>query len=850
MNSILFKLKMSFIFVVVLCPYIALNAQSIKSDDNEKFVRIHDNLRETPYPQVEHDLFINPCPLLVPYKEKKSEYLQFQLSMDKNFRGNTILSKPVRWCFFNPHRELEEGIWYWRFRSVDKRGKKMDWSKTYSFTVKDDIPVFVTPQYDTFKKKLPNSYPRLYNFFNDNLENVRANITSHKEYKDLMGRANAGLRADYSKLENPYEKAGEISKSCNFMHQAYMMTGEKKYLDKMLNDARILLAYPAGKEIFNNDFYCGSLMFLFTHVYDAGYYLLTKSERKQIENILEIISEKFHSPYDEGYEENHIFDNHFWQSGYRETLQMALILHDKNKKEEETLEYCYELWTARAPASGFNRDGIWHNGVGYFNTNIKTLCYVPTLFEYYTGFDFFQHPWYKEAGKGMVYTWPPKSLSAGFGDGSQIGTDTGRQRTSFADFLARKTGDKYAAWYAQQLQNFYGDFEQRMYRMVWEQDYNDTVCVLPNSDVKAVWFKDCGEMSVHSDLTGYNNNLMLSFRSSPFGSGSHTLADQNSFNLSFRGEPVYRTTGYYLHFSDPHNLLSYRHTRAHNTILIDGIGQPFTTRAYGNIVRMLGGDNISYCVGDASNAYCGLSEYPMWIENFKNSGVEQSIENGFGNTPLTLYRRHIMMLHPDKVLIYDEMEASKPVSWDWLLHSPVKFDIDEDNMILTTKNNKKNFTAVAQLFCSQNGNFSQTDKFVVPPDMKLNKYKLQLPNQWHLTAKFGKCNKNRILTIIQICADGKTKDEVMREGDILNCGDWVIKAELNPENPVELVVYNKKTKAMLNVGNSKETICIDGKNYNRMNSESSILYDWIDGEWRFQEMADRKALQTSSSVFK
>ena len=119
--------------------------------------------------------------------------------------------------------------------------------------------------------------------------------------------------------------------------------------------------------------------------------------------------------------------------------------------------------------------------------------------------------------------------------------------------------------------------------------------------------------------------------------------------------------------------------RAHNTLLIDGIGQPFSIRAYGDIVRMLGGEHISYCLGDASNAYCGLNDYPMWIKNLASQGVEESRENGFGETPLTLYRRHIFLLHPDKVVIYDEMEARKPVRWDWLLHSPTAFFIDKEN---------------------------------------------------------------------------------------------------------------------------------------------------------------------------
>ena len=60
-------------------------------------------------------------------------------------------------------------------------------------------------------------------------------------------------------------------------------------------------------------------------------------------------------------EETHIFDNHFWQFAFRHFMQAALVMYDKYPLAKEYLEYSYELWTARAPASGFNRDGSWHN---------------------------------------------------------------------------------------------------------------------------------------------------------------------------------------------------------------------------------------------------------------------------------------------------------------------------------------------------------------------------------------------------------------------------------------------------------------------------------------------------------
>lgn len=802
-------------------------------------------MRETPYPQQGNGLFINPAPLLVPVAMRQSDYLQFALSQQADFSGkSTLLSKPAPWCLFNPHQALKPGVWYWRFRSVSRSGQEMPWSETFRFTMAADVPTFVTPSYDVLLKNLPTGYPRLYCFLNDGLDETRSRIKSHPEYKDLTARANRGLNADYSSLDNPYTKGSEISQNCDYLYQAYLLTGQTVYAEKMLVHARTLLAAQPIDKLLQNDFYAGEQILLFAHVYDLCYDQLPVAERQQIEELLMKIAKYHHRVQAQGAQENHIFDNHFWQKTFREMLQLALLLHDKQPEARQMLEYCYELWTARAPASGFNRDGEWHNGSGYMTANMKTLYYVPMLFTHLTGSNFLQHPWYQNLGKALVYSWPPQSMSAGFGDGNELNPEPSRQRTALADFMAMETGDPYAAWYASQCPNLRGDFEMRLYRIVRDSKRAASPA-FPARAPKAVWFQDCGEMMAHSSLADYSNNLFLSFRSSPFGSGSHTLADQNSFNLHFRGVPVYRATGYYLNFSDPHNLLSYRHTRAHNTLLVDGIGQPFTTRAYGNVVRMLTGEHLSYCLGDASNAYCGISEYPMWEKNFAAHGLEQSVANGFGPTPLKLYRRHLFLLHPDKVVIYDEMEAHKAVRWDWLLHSPVEFFIDQQLNKLTTRYEGTKFSSVAQLFSDQACRISQTDEFVAAPNPKLVKHGLKIPKQWHLTAAFDPSMSNRILTIIQVQPDGSQVAEIVREGSHFTCGDWTIEAELNTEKPAGLSIRHATQKTLFSYGDAPTKI--DGKKWTRKEKGSSLLYDEVDGKWQVQEMTDREALSTGAS---
>ncbi len=412
-----------------------------------------------------------------------------------------------------------------------------------------------------------------------------------------------------------------------------------------------------------------------------------------------------------------------------------------------------------------------------------------------------------------------------------------RIRSAFADFLARNTGDPYATWYSNINDRYKTETETRLYRMASGKQRPQCTEV-PDSLPKAVWFKDCGEMIANSNLKDYKHNISLSFRSSPFGSGSHTHSNQNAFNLHYGGKAIYHAVGHYMNFSDPHNLLSYRNTRAHNTLLIDGIGQPFTTRAYGNILRMFNGEHISYALGDASNAYCGISEYPMWQKNFANHNLKQSRENGFGETPLRKYLRHIFLLHPNIVVIYDELEADKAVNWDWLLHSPVKFDIDVSTATLTTKDKTNRYKSVARLFSEQKYMITQTDKFAAPPNQKNAVRGEDFTAPWSLTASFGPGKKNRILTIIQIEADGNNAVEIFHsDGNNFQCGDWAINAELDTKRPASLFIHNDKSQATFSYGKAKPVI--NGKVYECKDKYASILYDRFNDKWETKEMKDK-----------
>lgn len=787
----------------------------------------HDNLRTQPYPKADNELYLNPPPFIVPKVMKTDALLQFELSRNKDFpAGETQLSDAKPWSIFGPHRELEEGTWHWRFRSVSTDGKPAEWSETYSFDVKAKTPVFVTPNFETFYKNAPRTYPRLHCYLDPNIAEARRNAASHREYSSLLSRARSAINTDYSE-KNPNEDSDNLYVYIQSLYQAFHLTRQHIYEQRMHELLQQMLAFPVSdKLLFSSNFTTTNIAACYAMIYDQLHSKLTVAERLGAEEIMMRMLRKL-TPEMWGSQENMLTHNHFWQQNLRIYFQCAFLLYDNPAYSTEVLpmlEYYYELWAVRAPATGFNRDGAWHNGIGYFSANITTLHYMPMLCSYITRTDFAQHPWYRNAGRALVYTWPLHSKNSGFGDASEKKSSTpDRQYVAFADFLARELNDSYAGWYASECdKELVEDIELRLYRMCATRTYDTT---LPSDLAKMVWYRDIGEVAMHSNIGIVEEDVNLSFRSSTFGSGSHTTASQNAFNLLYQGKEIYRSSGHYYQYGSAHCIMSYKHTRAHNSLLVNGIGQTFSPNGYGHVMRAMEGTHITYCLGDASKAYNGITNDKSWLDNFKNIGIKQTPEYGFGVTPLSKYRRHVLMLHPEGIVVlYDELEASEPVAYDWLLHSPSRMFINREMLTVNHENEEIGATAVTQLFCNDPVEMSVTDQFY-EPTIDPVKY----PNHWHLTARIEGKAKTRVLALIQVSPRGTSPQLIRQNGAMLTIGNWNIEAELDASQPAALIVTHATEPVEFSLG-----------------STSSILYDAdsVTGEYIRSEITDQLPAST------
>ena len=815
--------------------------------EEEKLDAVHPNTRDKPYPREGQLLYINPCPLIVPQELRPSGgFLEFELSRDMNFpEEGTFRSGKKPWNMYNVHKELAVGDWYWRYRATDSEGKTSLWSEVIRFTITGKEEVFVTPAWSECKNSLPAGYPRTMCFLDKYLPVNYEKMKEHVEYQRILVDVEESM-----KYKIPAESPQDLpSGTVRALRDAFVLTGEQQYMDKMLAIARdVISKEPSQKELIAGGNFAGADRALaLSQLYDYTRNQLNEAERTTMVNVLSRVSGYYFNNY-KGSLECKNFDNHVWQLVLQSITQTALAICHESEEAMTNLEYAYEVWTARAPNTGFNRDGAWINGNGYFAVNIYTLFYMPMLFTEISNFDFLKHPWYQNAGKAMTYASLPGTNETSFGDmvGDYGYGAGGGSKLEFTDFLARELHNSYSMWVMskENRTSLLADRKSvnlRLYRMLRGGDYyyDDVTPELDNY----VWHQDIGSGIAFSDMEHPESNLGLAFRSSPCGSGSHTLADQNSFKVLYKGDYVYRNSGRYTAFSDAHNLMQYRHTRGHNTIMINGIGQAFTTESYGNITQGLNGDNLAFFLGDASNAYKPFSSY--WDESIKAAGFAQTPEYGFGENPLNNYKRYIFMLRPDKILIYDDLGADEPATWQWLLHSDNELHINGNRIKsnYTAKNNRGNFVSIAEIFSEHTPSISVTNEWfmgIIPNDKGYIP-----PKQWHLTANFAETATNRILTVIQVNDSESQISKVWNAGNNFEVGDWHIVAEMDSNKPAAITITNDKTETLFSYGTDDPVI--NSQVYQRTQEGSSVLYDAVKGVKKIQEVSDHPLHVTRSA---
>jgi len=161
------------------------------------------------------------------------------------------------------------------------------------------------------------------------------------------------------------------------------------------------------------------------------------------------------------------------------------------------------------------------------------------------------------------------------------------------------------------------------------------------------YFDDIGWVSFHSALGDPENDIHLTFKSSPYGSYSHSHPDQNSFIMNAFGEGLAINSANREFHRSPHHKQWTWQTKSKNAVLIDGEGQAQQDKtATGKITRFEVGDRFAWATGDALVAY----------QTMQPAGRLQRVTRDF----IFVDQRYVVVR--DRIIVKD------PATLSWLLH--------------------------------------------------------------------------------------------------------------------------------------------------------------------------------------
>jgi hypothetical protein len=202
---------------------------------------------------------------------------------------------------------------------------------------------------------------------------------------------------------------------------------------------------------------------------------------------------------------------------------------------------------------------------------------------------------------------------------------------------------------------------------------------------------------MHSALGSPDDDIHLTFKSSPYGSFSHSHADQNAFIVNAYGESLAINSAYREFHNSPHHDQWTRQTISKNALLIDGTGQKAKSKeSRGRITRFEIGTRHVWTTGDATEAYAIAQTDPQRVQRVT---------------------RDIVFIDQRYFVVRDRVEFATAGKLSWLLHSPKRIAWDSATSTAFIPGRNASLTA-ALVLPQAPWSGAVTTEFPVPVDPK------------------------------------------------------------------------------------------------------------------------------------
>lgn len=384
----------------------------------------------------------------------------------------------------------------------------------------------------------------------------------------------------------------------------YRLTGEQRFLNEALSRGDALAALnPSGPTSYlNQDQGSRATSLALMRAIDSLGSALDPARKAIWLNVVKLRVIDF---YNDMTSNNGRIDNYPYDSHAGSNLGYLALISSLSLGEIPEADTWFDF-SVRYLASSLmiwsGPEGGFSEGTAYAEFTADNALQIWPGLEQATGINLFNKPWSAGLARFFMHFVPPGAKNHLFGDGQEIEPVYRFEKA----FVARYATPE-AAWY---VKNMNGTEDALSLLQAPYPLPVNTVTAAPRPPANGALYPSIGWAAMHSDLNNLQRTSVY-FKSSPYGSVSHSHGNQNGFVLTSAGVPLLSETGWYDWFGSPMHTGWYRQTKSTNALTYDGgVGQVVEgfrePKIYnGTITAFSTTPALDFVQGDATMAYAG-----------------------------------------------------------------------------------------------------------------------------------------------------------------------------------------------------------------------------------------------------
>jgi len=646
-----------------------------------------------------------------------------QVARDPDFSHLVLDIDHLEDPLYLPEQSLPPGPYFWKWSSAGRV------SEIFEFDLSADAVELEVPSADEWLRRLPEGHPRIY-LRPEQVQQLR--IAPPEGWEQLKASADSLLSEAHEMAEPEFlpDRSTDYAafwkiwyptmwgsrafvKGAEALALAYLVSGEQTYARAACQRLTSISRWaPKGSSYLgHNDEAHMSVIWHGANACDWVWDQFTDEERtvviEQYRRRGEITFEHMH---DLGCYGITRFDSH----AGREIVFLAhigMVFHEHIPAASRWLEWLRPVLCGVWPIWAGD-DGAWSEGPSYGLAYTTIMTMFASSCKRATGVDLYRRPFWGNHARWRQWCLPPYAEWMGFGDHSERWASGWHSNADLVDLIGReiKTGEftAYVEAFRREAEQLDTPAERQM------PGANAQLFLAPSppaaqpaasSSTALRTFPGAGWAALRTDLCDPARDVAFIFRSSRFGSYSHSHANNNDFILHAGGRVLAMPSGYYSGYGSDHHAHWVWHTKSHNCLTLSDAPQLMRSHdSAGAIDHPFEDDRLAYFRGTADASYADRA---------------------------TRCRRHVLYFKEHTcILLVDEFVAQPGIvsALQWNIHSWDQFAVDEEQRSFLLE--REGSSLEAHFLYHHNSFFSLGEGWD-PPPMK-GKENSQWHQQYHL----------------------------------------------------------------------------------------------------------------------